>query len=83
MSKIIEHMVENNSRFLTKSNGIWRQLLELEVRQFIQRRIYSKDSRVEVIIEKPKTKSCHRPWPYGGKHSSLKSHDLLNHQLLM
>jgi hypothetical protein len=27
--------------------------------------------------------ACHRPWPYGGKHSSLKSHNLLNRQSLM
>jgi hypothetical protein len=26
---------------------------------------------------------CHRPWPYGGKHSSLKSRDSLNSQSLM
>jgi hypothetical protein len=57
VTTIIERMTENNYRFLQKSNGIWRQLFESEIRQNIQKRINRKNGVREVIIEDPDTKS--------------------------
>jgi hypothetical protein len=40
-------------------------------------------SKVQTKYNITKIELCHRPWPYGGKHSLLKRHDLLNCQSLM
>jgi hypothetical protein len=47
--------------------------------------LHEKKSPLELprAIRPSTLKGCHRPWPYGGKHSLLKSRDSLNRQSLM